>query len=382
MLVGLAVLGVAMVIGWKHWRGVELPVYQVQQLPLEQLVVASGQVRNQSLARVGAEITGVIEQRHVREGESVAAGTLLVSLRDDEIRAQLQQAEATLEQLRRQLYPQALASLEEARLAWQQAEREAGRRDRLAEGGMVSVEQGEQAVSLARTRKAALRRAELAVTALQPGGEEEQLLVHRLEAAQAVLERTRILSPFAGEVQSRDAEPGDQVQPGRTLFEIARKDGMEVIARVDEKFIAPLQAGQPAVVIADAWPEQELQAQVSYLSPAVNETDGTLAVHLQVDDPQNLLRLGMTVSVSISTARREQALVIARDYLWTEGGTLRVWVLEEGEIQPREVTAGLQATTRVEIVQGLKAGDLLVLPEDVPEGTPRLRPRHAETGRQ
>lgn len=373
ILLILALLGVVAMLAWRHWQGVEVPVYQVRLLPLEQRVVASGQVRNQSLARVGAEITGVIEQRHVREGDRVEAGTLLASLRADEARAQLQQAQTALEQLRRQQYPQARASLDEARLLWQQAEREAQRRSRLVEEGAISTEQREQAVSLAQTRKAGLLRAELAVAALQPGGEDEQLLQQRVAAARAVLERTQIRSPFAGEVQSRAAEPGDQVQPGRVLFEIARDAGLEIVAAVDEKFIAPLAAGQQAVVIADAWPDQQLSAALRYLSPAVNEADGTLAVHLDVDDPQELLRLGMTVSVSIRVATREQALAIPRDYLLVDGAGPQVLVLEQDRLQVRPVTLGLQAGTRVEIVQGLKAGDLLVLPEHQPGDNRRVR---------
>jgi HlyD family secretion protein len=108
-------------------------------------VVASGQVRYQSLARIGAEITGTVEQRHVREGDQVAAGDLLVSLQADDLQAQFEQAQTALDQLRNQLYPQAVHTLQEARLAWQQAEREAQRRTQLARDDMLAPEQAEQA---------------------------------------------------------------------------------------------------------------------------------------------------------------------------------------------------------------------------------------------
>lgn len=369
----VAVVVVLGLIAWSRLRAVEVPVLQVAVQPLEHWVVASGQIRYHSLARVGAEITGTVAQRHVREGDSVEAGQLLVSLRDDDWQAQLEQAQAALDQLHNQLYPQAVQSLNEARLAWQQAEREARRRSELASQDMVAQEQAEQAKVLAQTGKAALRRAELQEQSLQPGGDEERQLQQRLEQARANLEKTRIRAPFAGRVQTRSVEPGDQVQPGRVLLEIARLDGLEVIAAVDEKYMAPLQLGQEAIVIADAWPQHELKAQVSFLAPTVDEASGTLDVHLQVDDPQQLLRQGMTVSASVLVASKAEALVLPRDYLQPAGAHVQVLRLSEGELEPVAVQTGLQTTARIEVVSGVQAGDFLVLPEHVPSGASRLR---------
>lgn len=367
------VLLVLAVPGWKQWRGIEVPVLQLQEQPLQQWVVASGQVRNQSLARIGAEITGTVAQRHVREGDEVQAGDLLVSLRPDELQAQYEQAQTALAQLRNQLYPQARQSLEEARLAWRQAAREAERRTRLAGQGMLSAELAEQARHLVQTRKTALARAELAEQALKPGGDEEQLLQQRLRTARASLDKTRITAPFAGKVQTRSVEPGDQVQPGRVLLEIARSDGLEIVAAVDEKHIAPLQTGQAAVVIADAWPQRELPAQVSFIAPAVDESSGTLDVHLRVQDEQQLLRLGMTVSVTILSAEKQQALAVPRDYLLHDADGWHVLVLEDGQAHRRPVQTGLQAGTRVELLDGVRAGDLLLLPESLAGRQQRLR---------
>lgn len=366
---GAGILVLVALMGWSRWRGEAVSVLQVQQRPLEQWVVASGQVRSQSLARMGAEITGTVAQRHVREGDQVAAGDLLISLQADDWQAQLQQAQTALDQLRNQLYPQAVHTLQEARLAWQQSEREAQRRMQLAKDDMLATEQAEQAELQAKIRKATLKRAELAEHALKPGGDEERLLQHKLELARASLAKTRIHAPFAGRVQTRNVEPGDQVQPGKVLLEIARLDDLEVVAAVDEKYMAPLALEQRAVVIADAWPQQELQAQVSFLAPAVDEAGGTLDVHLQVDDPQRLLRQGMTVSVSVLTASKPQAWVVPRDYLQQQS----VWRLQDGRLQQVPVTIGLQTSTQVEVLSGLHGGDWLVLPHQRLQQGARLR---------
>lgn len=69
-----------LVLSVRAWRGPELPGYRVEVRPLAQRVVASGQVSSASLARVGSEITGVVKARHVREGDRVQPGDLLLEL--------------------------------------------------------------------------------------------------------------------------------------------------------------------------------------------------------------------------------------------------------------------------------------------------------------
>lgn len=376
-IIFFAVLALALGVGFsafKTWRGTPVRAITAQILPLEQWVVASGQVRYQSLARIGAEITGTVAERFVREGDQVQAGDPLISLHQEEWLAQYQQAQTALAQLTNQLYPQALESLAEARLAYQQAQREAQRRAQLAEQGMLSTEQSEQAQHLTKTRKTTLSRAELLVRSLQPDGDEEHLLQQRLQSAKANLDKTLISAPFAGRVQTRDVEPGDQVQPGKVLLEIARLDGLEIVAAVDEKYMAPLQLGQSAVVIADAWPEHELPATVSFIAPAVDESSGTLDVHLQVQDSEARLRQGMTVSVSILTAQKQQALLVPKDYIWHTEQGWQVFTLADGKTALTPIELGLQSTTAVEVIKGITAGTQLVLPDDVKQLGQSVRP--------
>ncbi|HEY0676473.1 MAG TPA: biotin/lipoyl-binding protein, partial [Immundisolibacter sp.] len=95
-------------------RAPELPGYAVASRELVQRVVASGQVSSQSLARVGSEITGVVKARHVREGDAVKPGDLLLELQDDEQQAQVREAQAALDQLAGARRAQAVAALQQA----------------------------------------------------------------------------------------------------------------------------------------------------------------------------------------------------------------------------------------------------------------------------
>ena len=141
----IAGLCAAALIGVQKWRGPVLPALTVEPMPLELRIVASGEVRYQSLARIGSEITGTVTARHVREGDQVSQGDLLIQLNPEELQSRLAQAHTLLQQLQKNSRPQAQVALVEARDNLRQASREARRREALADKGVISAEQVEQA---------------------------------------------------------------------------------------------------------------------------------------------------------------------------------------------------------------------------------------------
>jgi HlyD family secretion protein len=367
LVVVLAVMAL-LLLAWRQWQGPLLPAYQVESRPLVQRVVASGEVSSQSLARIGSELTGVVKARHVREGDQVQRGTLLIELHDEDQQARVREAEAALRQLTDSSRPQAIAALREAQSNLDQASRELQRRDALFDRQLLSSEAREQARSNEIARRVARDRAKLQADALAAGGSEEQQLMERLSQARSTLAKTRILAPAAGTVQTRQVEPGDLVKPGDILLEIARADSREILLPLDEKNLAPLALGQRAKVIADAWPERVLDAHVSYLAPAVDVARGTLDVHLQLDSPADFLRQGMTVSVNIETARRDQTLVIANDVLRArDGQRAEVLRVRDGQVERVGVRLGLRSVALSEVLEGLEPGDW-VLAADAEEG--------------
>ena len=367
-LVALLVVLALLPWAWYQWQGPQLPAYQVASRPLIQRVVASGEVSSQSLARIGSELTGVVKARHVREGDHVEPGSLLIELHDDDQQARLREAEAALRQLTDSNRPQAVAALREAQSNLDQASRELQRREALFARQLLSSEALEQARSTEVARRVARDRAKLQADALAAGGTEERQLLERLNQARVTLAKTRILAQYAGTVQTRQVEPGDLVRPGDMLLEIARADSREILLPLDEKNLAPLALGQRAKVIADAWPERVLDAHVSYLAPAVDVARGTLDVHLQLDSPADFLRQGMTVSVNIETARRDQALVVANDALRSRNGPrAEVLRVRDGLVERVGVRLGLHSIALSEVLDGLEPGDW-VLAVDAEQG--------------
>lgn len=342
----------------RWWQGPLLPSYTVASMPIVQTVVATGRVMTVSRAQVGSEITGVILKRLVQEGDRVSRGDLLLVLKSDEIVAQVKQAETALTELATSRRPQAAVDLANAKVQLDQAIREANRRRNLSESGSLSTEAKEQADKAERVARNNFESARLAATALAPDNVEEKLLRERLAALQAQLARTQVRAEVAGTVLTRNVEPGDLVQPGRTLLTIALDGSTEIRVPFDERNLPQLALQQHAVVIADAYPNKPFPARINFIAPSIDPQRGTVEVRLAVDPVPEFLRQDMTVSVNIETAKRDRALAIPNDALTNvQGNQASVLLVRNGKIQHQPITLGLRGLAISEVIAGLKAGD-------------------------
>lgn len=372
LLIGLAaavVLAAGLML-LREWRGPAAPGYRVEARPLVQTVVAAGRVVGVSRVQVGTEITGVVTERRVEEGDEVAAGDVLVVLRADDLAARVREAEAALTQLERSARPQSEVALREAQARLEQASRETERRRNLFERNLIAreaIEQAEETETLART---AVERARLEVAALAAGGSEEALLRERLAAARAALEKTVVRSEVAGVVLTRNAEPGDLVQPGRVLFEISRSGDTELLVPFDEENLAVLEIGQHATCVADAFPSQPFGAEIVLIAPRVDRQRGSVDVRLRISPVPNFLRQDMTVSVNVETGRRERAIVVPNDALLdVAGDRASVLAVRAGRVERVAVALGLRGLTLTEVVAGIEAGErVLVAGADIADG--------------
>jgi len=341
-------------------------------------VVATGRVIATSTAQVGAEITGVVLERHVRDGDVVEPGDLLLTLRADELAARVREARASLMNLRQSRRLQAESALEQAQSQLDQAEREAQRRAELLSTDSISREVVEKAQNTATVAASNYRQAKLIADALAPGGSEEVILLERLAAAEAALQKTEIRAEFPAIVLTRNVESGDLVQPGRTLMELARLGQTEILVPVDERNLGVLAVGQLAVSIADAYPEQQFDAVVDHIAPAVDPERGTVDVRLIVTDPPDYLRHDMTVTATIVTGQRDSALVVSNDALRdASNGQATVQVVEMGRVAERKVTLGLRGLTASEVTDGLSDGDIVIRSPGLSVGQ-RVRADHVD----
>lgn len=370
VLMGLAYVGFST-------RGVPADVVEVKPRPLLRTLRFSARVATLSRVDVGSTITGRVAQVLVDEGARVRQGQKLVRLESDELRAALAQAVATERQARARLAglrstgrSASGAALDQAEATLRAARAELARQQQLVAQGFVSesrVDEARRAVEVAQAQQASAR------AQVQAGAEsgtdiaqaQAQLALAQAatQAARVRLAQADVLAPADARVLSRQVEPGQIVQPGRALLSLALDGPTQLVAPVDERFLDQLQVGQPALVVADAFPGQPFPARVLSIAPAVDPQRGAVEVKLALQQrAPPFLREDMTLSVDVETGRRDRALVVPLSALRAPGGdgVERVLVLAGGRAQERRVRLGLRTLDAAEVTEGLHSGDLVL----------------------
>jgi HlyD family secretion protein len=364
LAIAITLLIAVVLLGWvavQALRGPALEGYQVAAQPLVQTVVATGRVVAVSRAQVGSPITGVVLERRVQEGDAVQPGDVLAVLRADDLESAVREAESALAQLQQSTRPQAQAALREAEARLAQASRETARRRELFGRSLIAREAMEQAIQAETILRSAAEQARLAASALAAGNSTEAATQARVETAKAQLAKTTIRAEVAGTVLTRNAEPGDLVQPGRVLFEIARAGATEVLVPLDEKNLEVLALGQSAMCIADAYPARPFPATLTFIAPSVDPQRGSVDIRLTVTPVPDFLRQDMTVSVNVETGRRDSAVVVPNDALGqVDGNRAQVWLVADGRATRRQVELGLRGVTLTEVTRGLQAGEWIL----------------------
>ncbi|HIK32723.1 MAG TPA: efflux RND transporter periplasmic adaptor subunit [Oscillatoriales cyanobacterium M4454_W2019_049] len=192
------------------------------------------------------------------------------------------------------------------------------------------------------------------------------------------LEDSIVRAPFTGIITQRYADPGAFVTPatsastasGATSTSImALAKGLEVLAKVPEADIGQIKPGQTVEIVADAYPDEVFEGRVKLIAPeAVRERDVTLfQVRLDIETGQEKLRSGMNVDLTFLGEKIDNALVVPTVAIVTKKGQTGVLIPDdENKAQFREVTIGATIGNKIQILEGVDAGDKIFL--GLPEG--------------
>jgi HlyD family secretion protein len=339
---------------------------------LLQSVVASGRVISPQRVSVALQGTGWVVRVAVVEGQTVQKGQLLIELDNSDSLATLAQATADVAQAQARLrqlgelnHPQAAQALSQAQANAIQATKTLDRNRTLVLQGFISpaaLDEAQRAVDVATS---GVTSAQAMAYSSTPRGSDTALAQAALaqavagrQLARAKVAQGAVLAPSSGVLISREVEVGDIVQPGKALMVLAASGQTQLLVQIDEKNLSKIALGQVALGSADAYANQRFDAVVAYINPGVDATRGSVEVKLAVASPPPYLRQDMTVSVDIETARRAAAVVIATSTL-EDADTDKPWVLVvRGKHAVKQfVTLGLRGDTRVEVLEGLSAGE-------------------------
>ena len=277
-------------------------------------VTAVGTLRAEETVMIRPEIAGRVATIHFKEGQAVNAGEALVTLDQDEYKAQLAGSSAQVG-LEESSY-QRLQDLQRKNLTSQQ-----------------NLDETKARLDAARAQQ---------------------------ELNRVRLERTVIRAPFAGTVGLRLVSPGAYVKPGDDIANLESLGAMKLDFRVPETYLARLNVGQTLAVRVDAWPDQSFEGNIYAIDPALDPETRTVLLRARLPNKGNKLRPGLFARVSLILERRENALVAPEQAIVPVGQKTLVYRVVDGKAVMTPVKLGLRRPGQVEILEGLNAGDLVV----------------------
>jgi membrane fusion protein, multidrug efflux system len=297
-------------------------------------VAASVQTVAENLSLVGtlaanesvelkSEIDGVVQEILFTEGARVQAGDLLVRLDDSKLSAAVVEAEAN--------FKLSLANHQRA----QQLQ------DKL-----ISQQEYDQAAATFSVNEAGL------------------------ELKRRQLKDTRIHAPFAGTISARSISPGQVITRSTTLTWLIDLDPMKAEVTVPERFLGQVQQGQKLAFVVAAFPDRKFTGEVYFISPFVDPATRTALVKALIPNPDAMLKPGMFASMDLTLTLRKEAVVVPESALLQGAERTTVYVVDqENKAQIRPVRPGVRMAGVVEILEGVKAGETVII-----EGLQKVRP--------
>jgi HlyD family secretion protein len=312
-----------------------------------QKALAIGNIEPNVEISVKSQISGVVRELLVDDGDFVEAGAPLLEVKPNPTPIELAEASRQVE-------------LREVELENQ--ERDLRRKRELRDKDFITQEELELSERQYEQARIQVQMARERVALMETG---------RVRIADRNIEGV-IRSPINGFILETRVESGDPVVPlsnfqeGTVLITMAEMDDLIFRGTVDEIDVGKLEEGMPAAVKVGALPEAKVRGRVRSISLKARSEDNATVFPIEVeltDLDGAVLRAGYSANVDIIIDRRDDVLVIPERLVRVEEGVARVTVLvEPGVTEEREIETGLSDALRVEVVSGLEQGERVVEP--------------------
>jgi membrane fusion protein (multidrug efflux system) len=300
-------------------------VTRVQLASMQDSIEALGTLRANESVELTATVTDRVSVINFDDGDRVEAGTVLVEMTSDEEHAQL----------------------EEARFAVAEAKRQYVRIESLHAQKSAS-----ESLLDERKREWDTGRA-------------------RLNGIESRMADRLVRAPFAGVVGLRNVSVGALVRPGDVITTLDDDSVMKLDFSVPAVYMGLLKPGLNVIATTPAWQDQRFEGRVNSINSRIDPVTRTVIVRALLDNPDYRLRPGMLMQVVLAS-RQRQAIVIPEECLVAKGSKQYVYVVNTADgnkAERREVSIGTRRPGKVEIVDGLEVGELVIT-----DGTLKVRP--------
>lgn len=316
---------------------------------------ATGYVVAQRKAAVASKATGRLEWLGVREGSVVRENEVLARLENKDMMAALQQAQANVALTQ--------ANLEQGEAEMRDAQRALDRSRDLLQKNFVSAAAHDVAVARHEKARAVINGLKASIAVAQAN----------VRAAQVSVDQTLIRAPFDGVILTKNANVGDVITPFSSatgsqaaVVTMADMNTLEVEADVSEASVGKVRAEQPCEIQLDALPGERFRGVVTRTVPTVDRAKATVNVKVRFVDKDVRILPEMSAKVAFLSketpeAERAPRTVVSLAALVERDGRKVVFVVREGKAVQVALQTGAAYGEALEVKQGLKPGDKVVL---------------------
>ncbi|MCR4310792.1 MAG: efflux RND transporter periplasmic adaptor subunit [Deltaproteobacteria bacterium] len=346
--------------------------------PLPRTVTVTGTLAADEEVVAGFKVAGRVSEIAVDLGSPVRKGQVLARLDPTDFRLRVEQAEAALRQVRAGLGlprdgssgsvdPEKTALVREARAVLEEARLNRDRMARLWEKNLIArseVDASQSRLLVAESRYQA---------ALEEIRNRQELLAERgsgLALARQQLADAVLNAPIDGAVRERRASVGEYLAAGAPVFGLVRNHPLRLRVAVPERDAPSVRVGQAVRVLLEG--DSAVHAgRVARLSPSIQEQNRTLIVEAEVANRDGRLRPGSFARAEIVVEADRTAVMVPAGTVVTFAGLEKVFGVKDGKAVEKRVRTGRRSGDRVEILEGVVAGEAVVAdPGSLVGGTP------------
>ncbi|MBU5255531.1 MULTISPECIES: efflux RND transporter periplasmic adaptor subunit [Tissierella] len=318
----------------------------------------SGNVKPAQLVKQGFKVAGVVGNIYVKEGDRISEGQALMSLNPHDYELGVIAAQAQYDSLNMQLSSKIDSSINQAKANLDFIKTQLDRVRRLHEKGAVAtktVEELEVSLVVAENKyKEALDAKETSEAQLRQAGA-------ALELAQSQLSDTVIHSPIDGTVVKQIFEVGETIAPGYPAFVLGRLDTLEVEVGVPDNLIDNIKVGEKVKLFIYGI-DKELEGAISNIDATADLETRTFGVKIDIDNKDGDIKPGMIANVVINMDK-VTTIIVPIDSVVDDANKSTIFVYDENAktVSKREVKVGAVFGDHIQIVEGLKDGELVVI---------------------
>jgi len=335
-----------------------LSVMRVERGPNQHEIRLPGSMQALTEAPILARSDGYLKRRLADIGDRVRAGQVVAEIDVPELEQQIHQAEAAIEQAEASL-EQAQANLEQGKANRELARITAERTRRLTERGIAPQQEGDQSQAQLAAQDANVQALEKAILAQRSNLAAARANLARLQELQGY---RLVKAPFDGVITLRNVDVGALVSSGNTLlYRVAQTGTLRTYVNVPQNDVNSVHVGQAAALTVSHFPGRSFRGTVTRAANALDPATRTMLVEVDVPNDDGALLPGTYAEVDLSGSRANPPVVVpaAAIIFRTDGAQVAV-VQPDRTLHLQKITVGRDYGDRVEIVQGLAEGTVIV----------------------